>query len=104
MGYHQICALPCSQDKLAFAGPDATKWTYNVMLFKPIYGPPTFIAFIYDVDSTWKALACKHGITIDENTNTNITVDDILSYAKFYPLLSFIWNANSVWRNPRTYP
>jgi hypothetical protein len=24
-GYHQIAFLPCSQEKLAFAGPDATK-------------------------------------------------------------------------------
>jgi hypothetical protein len=44
--------------------------------------PPTFIAFIQDVDITWKDLACKHGIVIDEHTNTNIIVDNILSYAK----------------------
>jgi hypothetical protein len=30
-GYHQISIAPGSQDKLAFAGPDTTKWTYNVM-------------------------------------------------------------------------
>ena len=53
-GYHQIGVSPCSEDKLAFAGPDATEWTYNVMLFGPVNGPPTFIAFIHDVDSTWK--------------------------------------------------
>jgi hypothetical protein len=51
-GYHQIAVLPCSQEKLAFAGPDATKWTYNVMPFGPVNGPPTFIAFIHDLDST----------------------------------------------------
>ena len=26
-GYHQICVSPCSKQKLAFAGPNATKWT-----------------------------------------------------------------------------
>jgi hypothetical protein len=71
-----------SQDKLAFAGPDATKWTYNVMPFGPVNGPATFIAFIHDVDSTWKDLARSLGVTIDEDTNTNIIVDDILSWAK----------------------
>ncbi len=51
-GYHQIGVSPCSQDKLAFAGPDATKWTYNIMPFGPVNGAPTFITFIHDVDST----------------------------------------------------
>jgi hypothetical protein len=81
-GYHQIGVSPCSQDKLAFAGPDATKWTYNVMPFGPINAPPTFIAFIHDLDSTWKDLARQQGIVIDEDTNTNIIVDNIFSYAK----------------------
>ena len=81
-GYHQIGVEPASQEKLAFAGPDATKWTYNVMPFGPVNGPATFIAFIHDMDSTWKDLARSYGISIDEDTNTNIIVDDILSWAK----------------------
>jgi hypothetical protein len=81
-GYHQIAVSPCSQHKLAFAGPDAMKWTYNVMPFGPINGPPTFIAFIHDLDSTWKDLARQRGVIIDKDTNTNIIVDDIFSYAK----------------------
>jgi hypothetical protein len=52
------------------------------MPFGPVNGPATFIAFIHDVDSTWKDLARSLGITIDEDTNTNIIVDDILSWAK----------------------
>ena len=82
MGYHQIGVVKDSQMKLAFAGPDATKWTYNVMPFGPVNGPSTFIAFIHDVDSTWKDLARSCGLTMDEDTNTNIIVDDILSWAK----------------------
>jgi hypothetical protein len=39
-GYHQIRVEEDSQAKLAFAGPDATKWTYNMMLFGPVNGPP----------------------------------------------------------------
>ena len=52
------------------------------MLFGPVNGPPTFIAFIHDVDSTWKELVQENGIVIDEDTNTTIIVDNIFSYAK----------------------
>jgi hypothetical protein len=44
-GYHQIRVAENSQEKLAFAGPNATKWTYNVMPFGPVNGPSTFISF-----------------------------------------------------------
>ena len=81
LGYHQISVAPASQAKLAFAGPDATKWTYNVMPFGPINGPPTFIAFIHNVDATWKNLAQSCGLTIDKDLNTNVIVDNILSWA-----------------------
>ncbi len=70
------------QEKLAFTGPDATKWTYNVIPFGLVNGPATFIAFIHDVDSLWKELAHSHGVVINKDTNTNIIVDDIVSWAK----------------------
>jgi hypothetical protein len=77
-GYHQI-GLECkSQDKLAFSGPDATKWAYNIMPFRPVNSTATFIAFIHDTDSPWKDLACSYGVTIDKDTKTNIIVDNIL--------------------------
>jgi hypothetical protein len=81
-GYHQIGVGHESQVKLVFAGPDAAKWTYNIMQFGPVIGPATFIAFIHDIDSTWKDLSRKHGVMIIKDTNTNIIVDDILSWAK----------------------
>ena len=56
-GYHQLAVAQDSQEKLAFQGPDAIKWTYTVMPFGPTNGPATFINFIYDVDSQWKLLA-----------------------------------------------
>ena len=52
------------------------------MPFGPINGPSTFIAFIHNVDSTWKDLARSSGLTIDKDTNTNIIIDNILSWAK----------------------
>ena len=76
-GYHQIGVEEDSQAKLAFAGPDATKWTYNMMSFGPVNGPAMLIAFIHL--STWKSAATLHGVVIDEDTNTNMIVDDIVS-------------------------
>jgi hypothetical protein len=55
---------------------------YNVMFFDPVNGSTTFIAFIHNVDSTQKSLACQHGITVNKDTNTNIIVNNILSYNK----------------------
>ena len=54
MGYHQLAVALASQEKLAFQGVDAIKWTYTVMPFGPTNGPATFINFIHDVDSIWK--------------------------------------------------
>ncbi len=51
-GYHQIGIEPASQEKLAFARPHATKWTYNVMPISAVNGPATFITFIHDIDSS----------------------------------------------------
>ena len=82
MGYHQLAVEKSSQKKLAFQGVDAIKWTYTVMPFGPTNEPATFINFIHDIDSVWKDLARKLGITIDDNTNTKIIVDDIVSWAE----------------------
>ncbi len=50
------------------------------MPFGPTNRPATFINFIYDVNSQWKALATSVGNTVRDNTNTRIIVDDILSH------------------------
>ncbi len=81
MGYHQLAVAKLSQEKLAFQGVDAIKWTYTVMPFGPTNGPATFINFIHDIDSIWKEQAQQHGIPINEDTNTKIIVDDIVSWA-----------------------
>ncbi len=54
------------------------------MLFGPTNGPATFIQMIHDLDSAWKALAEERGLTIDDDTNTNIIVDDIFNWAKTF--------------------
>ncbi len=82
MGYHQLAVAPASQEKLAFQGVDAIKWTYTVMPFGPTNGPATFINFIHDINSVWKEFAQERGVPIDNNTNTKIIVDDIVSWAK----------------------
>ena len=81
-GYHQIRVATSSQDKLAFAGPDATKWTYNVMPFGPVNGPSTFIAFIHDLNGTRQDLARSLSLIINDDLNMTIIVDDIVSWSK----------------------
>jgi hypothetical protein len=81
MGYHQLAVALASQEKLAFQGPDAIKWTYNVMLFGPTNKPATFINFIHDIGSQLKALAKSLGVVINNNTNTNIIINNIFSWA-----------------------
>jgi hypothetical protein len=79
MGYHHLAVAPTSQEKLAFQGIDDIKWTYRVMPFGPTNGTETFINFIHDIDSVWKELAQERGVPIDNDTNTKIIVDDIVS-------------------------
>jgi hypothetical protein len=71
MEYHQLAVALASQEKLAFQGPDAIKWTYTVMAFGHTNGPATLINFIHDVDSQWKALAKSFNAVINDDTNTN---------------------------------
>jgi hypothetical protein len=51
----------------------------HAMPFGPVNGPSTLIAFIHDIDSTWKDLVRSLGLTINKDLNINIIIDDILS-------------------------
>jgi hypothetical protein len=79
-GYHQLRAALESQLKLTFQGPDAIKWTYNVMPFGPTNGPATFINFIHDICSVWQEEAQRRGVPIGDEYNTRIIVDDIINW------------------------
>ncbi len=57
------------------------------MPFGPINGPATFVNFIYDIDSVWKEMAKELGIVIDNDTNTRIIINDIVSWAKLLELV-----------------
>ncbi len=81
IGYHQLAVALASQEKLAFQGPNAIKWTHTIMPFGPMNGPAMFINFIHNVDSQWKALSQQSGLVIDDNTNTKIIVDNIFSWS-----------------------
>jgi hypothetical protein len=80
-GYHQLAISPELQENLAFQGTDTIKWTYTVMPLGPTNGPATFIQMIHDLNSAWKDLATQSGISVDDNMNTNIIVDDIFNWA-----------------------
>ena len=81
-GYNQIRVAKSSQEKLAFAGPGCTKYTWLVMPFGPINGPVIFIVLIHGMNSTWQELARTCGIVFDADTGTEIIVDDVFSWAK----------------------
>ncbi len=48
--------------------------------FGPTNGPATFVNFIYNIDSIWKALATFKGVPVGDTTNTRIIIDDIVSW------------------------
>ena len=92
MGYYQLAVAAASQEKLAFQGVDAIKWTYTVMPFGPTNGPGTFVNFIYGMDSIWKALATSKGVPVGDTTNTCIIIDDIVSWSSNEDYaLEYIW-------------
>jgi hypothetical protein len=80
MGYHQLAVASASQEKLAFQGVDAIKWTYTVMPFGSTNGPATFVNFIYDIKSVWKELAKSVGIPVGDTANTRIIINNIVSW------------------------
>jgi hypothetical protein len=84
MGYHQLSVSSESQEKLAFQGPNAIKWTYNVMPFGPTNGRATFMMMIHNVDSVWKETASSLGLSAGTNINTRIIIDDIINRAKSF--------------------
>ena len=80
-GYHQILVAEDSRDKLAFAGPNATVWRFRVMPFGPVNGPPIFIRFMHDMNYDWQTLAIENEVPINDDNNTKMVVDEILSHA-----------------------
>jgi hypothetical protein len=84
MGYHQISASKETQEKLAFQGQDAIKWTYTMMPFGPTNRKATFIAMTHNLNSVWKEIVVLEGLTIGCCVNTTIIVGDILNWAKSF--------------------
>ena len=82
MGFHQLAVAASSQEKLAFQGPDAIKWTYNVMPFGPTNGPATFIACMQDIRTTWTRSAESIGLTVGPDLNSVEIVDDVFSWSR----------------------
>ena len=71
MGYHQLAVPHECQEKLAFYGPNAIKWTYTIMHFGPTNanGPANFIMMIHNVVS--KGVDYNFGINISANGQTH---------------------------------
>ena len=50
MGYHQVEFNARSREKLAFSVPNASMYTYRVIPFGPVNGPPIFIGMMFDMN------------------------------------------------------
>ena len=69
------------REKLAFAGPNASMYTYRVIPFGTDNDLPIFIGMMLDMIFDWKTLAKSRGVAINEDAKTNIIVDDFLNHA-----------------------
>jgi hypothetical protein len=83
-GYHQIIMEKASRNKTAFAGPYGRKYVYNVMPFGIVNAPTIYTIMIYDLKDSWDSEAIKFEITIDENNNSTIIIDDNFCYVTSY--------------------
>ena len=102
MGYHQIEVNERSRPKLAFAGPDAGLYTFGVIPFGVVNGPEIFMLTAHDMNQDWQERAITKGVTIDQETNTRLIVDDIFNHAKDIDLALFYieaqWEVSALWR------
>jgi hypothetical protein len=85
-GFNQIGVHPNSRHKLAFAGPNGTKYEYLVMPFGIVNGPVIFIIMMGDLNQTWQELGKARGIIFDSRTGTRIIIDDIFSWAPTFEI------------------
>jgi hypothetical protein len=80
-GFHQIKVDLDSQDKLAFWGPDAKKYTYTVLPFGPTNGPAVYQAFMEVLRGVWNRAMIKDLALTNESEafyTTKLVIDDIL--------------------------
>ena len=81
MGYHQVLINKRVWPRLAFAGHSASLFTYGVMLFDPVNSLVIFINMIFNINGEWQVMAIDNGFMIDDDTNTNIIVDNFFNWA-----------------------
>jgi hypothetical protein len=79
--YHQIAMEHNSSLKTAFAGPNGQKYRYKVMPFSLVNGPVIFVIIIYDLKNHWDNLAESWNIGINQDTNSNIIINDTFIYS-----------------------
>ena len=69
-GFMQLCVELSSQEKLAFAVPHASKYTFQVMPFSPVNGTVIFIIFMHDTAGTWKKNSAEvNNVPVKEHNN-----------------------------------
>ena len=100
-GFHQIKVAADSQEKLAFMAPDFQKYTFDVLPFGPMNGPPVYTAMMVLLQRQWHALAEKvirawerkeaQRLALEGKSpppparfGSKIIIDDILIWASLY--------------------
>ena len=81
MRYPEICVNERSRPTLAFAWPGASLYTYGVMPVGPVNGLVIFTRMMFNINGEWLVMPIDNGVTIDDDTNTNIIVDDCFNWA-----------------------
>ena len=80
MRYHHTVFNKQSHPKLAFAGPNATMYTYRVMPFGPANGPAIFIAMMFNLCAKWQQFSCSCGVIINNDNDNKIIKDDLFHH------------------------
>jgi hypothetical protein len=86
-GYHQISVLYCSQEKLAFFGPDHKKYTFTVMPFGPCNAPAFYTAMMGIFQDKWNALYHHLHPIVSCHFGSHVIIDDILLWSTSIPSL-----------------
>jgi len=88
-GFHQICVRHCDREKLCFAGPNSTCYTFNVMPFGPVNAPACYTVLMFLMRQEWQGLFREKfpeldisAVTVElVQTGDRQIVDDILLFS-----------------------
>ncbi len=103
-GLSPACHCSCQSGEAGFSRSQCHKLDLYSHAFWPHQWAGYFHYFIHNINSIWKELPKQRGITIDDNMNTRIIVDDIVSWAKLVDSAPTCMEVNSRYARLIGYP